>query len=96
MFSLFKRVKSSPLIIYLLLSSLLTVLISPIIYYGYRYYTIRGELNNIEDPNSLVANRYIHAGDWPASRDDSRIITEADKFKVAKVIKSEGSELNEK
>jgi len=43
---------------------------------------IRGDLNNVEDPNSLAANRYIYTGDWPASRDDSRIITEANKFKL--------------
>jgi len=98
MSSLFKRAKSSPLIIYLLLSCLLVVLISPIIYYGYRYYIIRGELKNVEDPDSLVANRYIYTGDWPASRDDSRIITEANKFKLtmSENKNKKGSELNEK
>ncbi len=92
-----KRGRLSPRIITLLLSSLLLLVISPIIFYGYQHYSIRAELSNIENPSSLLANRYIHSGDWPASKDDSRIITQAGKFKIttSEVKKSKGSELND-
>lgn len=85
-------------IIYLMLSIILLAATSPIIYYGYQDYSIRAELNNIENPNSLLANRYILTGDWPASKDDSRIITEASKFKVvvSEEHKTKGNELNDK
>lgn len=96
--SLQRRGMLSPRIIYLMLSALLLLVASPIIYYGYQHYSIRAELNNIENPSSLLANRYIHSGDWPASRDDSRIITQANKFKIttSEENKTKRSKLNDK
>jgi len=80
--SLHKKEKLLPRIITLLLSSLLLLVISPFIFYGYQHYSVRAELNNIENPSSLLANRYLLAGDWPASIDDNKIITQAEKFKI--------------
>ncbi|WOH39206.1 hypothetical protein RI844_08275 [Thalassotalea fonticola] len=64
------------------LSAILLILLLPLIYYTYQNIRIKLSLQQAEDPMIFSANRYLYAGDWPASKNNDYLISNFQEFQI--------------
>ncbi|MDN3651736.1 hypothetical protein QWY77_03020 [Thalassotalea ponticola] len=79
-----------------LLTALLAIIWGPIIYLGYQDYAFKETIFQDEDELNIAAQRYIKSGQWPSSREESKLISEFEKFVIPKDKDNKESSTNSK